>query len=88
MDIEEARRLDLVDQQHELADRLYMLHRGIANYVIVSARERHEILARVEALQPWSEQDRDEFEELRAQVRGLTRLLTDFDVNIVFHQSH
>ncbi len=79
MDIDEARRLDLIDQQHELIDRLFMLARGLTNYVVVSARERAQIMRDLDALKPWSEVDADEFERLRIELGRITGLVTSVD---------
>jgi hypothetical protein len=79
MDIDEARRLDLIDQQHELIDRLFMLAKGLTNYVVVSARERAQVMQNLDELKPWSEVDAGEFEHLRIELGRITRLVTNVD---------
>lgn len=77
MDIDEARRLDLIDQQHELIDRLFMLRHGLTNYVVVSARERAQVIAELDQLKPWSPSDADEFEHVRIELSRITGLVTN-----------
>ena len=79
MDIDEARRLDLIDQQHELIDRLFMLAKGLTNYVVVSARERAQVMQNLDELKPWSEVDAEEFGHLRIELGRITRLITTVD---------
>lgn len=76
MDIDEARRLDLIDQQHELIDRLFMLHHGLTNYVVVSARERAQVMEGLDELKPWSASDAEEFERIRIELARITQLVT------------
>ncbi len=83
MDIDEARRLDLIDQQHEIIDRLFMLQRGLTNYVVVSAHERAQVIADLDGLKPWSTLDAEEFERLRNELTRITQLVTDVDRKVI-----
>ena len=75
MSNDDARRLDLLDQQHELLDRMFMLHRGLTHYVLVSAHDRRAVAESCEQLRPWNAQDQPEMDRLRAEFKQLAQLL-------------
>ncbi len=75
MNYDDARRLDLLDQQQELLDRMFMLHKGLTNYVLVSAHDRQSVAAASEQLRPWNTQDQPEMDRLRAEFKQLAERL-------------
>ena len=72
---DDARRLDLLDQQHELLDRMFMLHKGLTNYVLVSAHDRRSVAELCGQLRPWNTQDQPEMDRLCAEFQRLAERL-------------
>ena len=72
---DDARRLDLLDQQHEVLDRMFMLHKGLTNYVLVSAHDRRSVAETCDQLRAWNAQEQPEMDRLIAEFKRLVERL-------------